>query len=180
MSKSHRANLLRILTVCLLAACNGAPDSSIVFSLSTSGGCSRNNSCISLTVYDDGKYDAMIGGIHERGFVERDGKRQLYYKILHNGEIDAERFQDWRNAYEDQNFESLKDSLSPGVHAGTFDGTDFMMSVEKNGKSYLLSSIEYTLDSRIPFFEKSMALVQGPLSQTLEKGAIVPTNNDAP
>ena len=146
--------LLAVAALLLNVGCMTGPKN-IIFSSSTSGGCARNNSCIGFFIYDNGTYDATIGGIHEGGRVERNGKVLTYYKITHSGVIDPVIFNEWKALFNALDIPELKKSLEPGILAGTFDGVDYMMGFEKDSHSYLLSSIEYKLDPTIPFFAKS-------------------------
>jgi len=152
--------------------CMSTPSPKIIFSLSDSGGCARNNSCGGVSVYDNGTFDGTIGGIHENGRVERAGEFVSYYKITYSGMIEPGLFAEWKQLYDDLDVEALKSELGPGVHAGTFDGVDTMIGIEKDGQSYLLSSIDLKLDTARPFFAKSFAIGREASEQTWSKGTI--------
>lgn len=155
--------------------CMSKPTPSIIFSLADSGGCARNNSCGGVSVYDNGTFDGTIGGIHENGRIERGGEYISYYKITYRGVIEPCLFAEWKQLYEDLDVKALKFGLGPGIpgiNAGTFDGIDYMMGIEKEGQSYLLSSIDLKLDPSLPFFAKSLAISRDASTQTWSKGVI--------
>jgi len=154
------------------AGCMSNPEPSIIFTLTDSGGCARNNSCGGVSVYVNGTFDGTIGGIHENGRIERGGEYISYYKITYSGVIEPSLFAEWKQLYDDLDVDALKSELGPGVHAGTFDGLDSMMGIQKGGQSYLLSSINLKFDTTQPFFAKSFALSRDASVQTWSKGVI--------
>jgi len=164
--------LIGVTALIFNGGCMSKSAPSIIFSMAHSGGCARNNSCGSVVVYDNGAFDGFIGGTHEHGRVERDGEYIPYYKITYSGVIEPGLFTEWKQLYEDLDVETLKSELGPGEYAGTYDGVDTMIGIEKDGQSYLLSSIELKLDSAQPFFAKSFAMSLDASSQTWSKGTI--------
>lgn len=168
MMKTYIALVALVFSV----GCMNTAPPSIIFSIAESGGCARNNSCGGVSVYDNGTFDGTIGGIHEHGRIERDGEYKSYYRINYSGVIEQGLFEEWRQLYDELDIEALKSNLGPGVHAGTFDGADYMMGIEKDGQSYLLASVEYKIDTSVPFFAKSFAMSRAARSQTWFKGII--------
>lgn len=154
------------------AGCMSKLEPSIIFSMAHSGGCARANGCGGVSVYDNGTFDGTIGGIHENGRIERNGEYIPYYKITYSGVIEPGLFAEWKQLYDDLDVDALKSELGPGVHAATFDGVDTMMGIEKDGQSYLLSSINLKFDTAQPFFAKSFAMSHDASTQTWSKGII--------